>query len=266
MKRLGKRRIISLIMALSMAVTTVFSANISNVRALTNAEKARELVSKMTLEEKIGQKLMLSFRSGWTMRDGTKISSVQTINDEIHEIIGEYDIGSVILFAANFNSDAKVNVELTDGLQKAAMDKDLGKNSIPLLIATDQEGGIVYRLTGGTALPGNMALGASGNTENAVKAGNIIGSELNAVGVNVNFAPDADVNNNPNNPVIGLRSFSSNPQLAAKFVSAYIEGVQSNNVATAAKHFPGHGNVATDSHIQVYLRFLRLKKNYIKQS
>ncbi len=93
-----------------------------------------------------------------------------------------------------------------------------------------------------------MALGASGNTENAVKAGNIIGSELNAVGVNVNFAPDADVNNNPNNPVIGLRSFSSNPQLAAKFVSAYIEGVQSNNVATAAKHFPGHGNVATDSH------------------
>ena len=71
MKRLGKRRIISLIMALSMAVTTVFSANISNVRALTNAEKARELVSKMTLEEKIGQKLMLSFRSGWTMRDGT---------------------------------------------------------------------------------------------------------------------------------------------------------------------------------------------------
>ena len=238
MKRLGKRRIISLIMALSMAVTTVFSANISNVRALTNAEKARELVSKMTLEEKIGQKLMLSFRSGWTMRDGTKISSVQTINDEIHEIIGEYDIGSVILFAANFNSDAKVNVELTDGLQKAAMDKDLGKNSIPLLIATDQEGGIVYRLTGGTALPGNMALGASGNTENAVKAGNIIGSELNAVGVN----------NNPNNPVIGLRSFSSNPQLAAKFVSAYIEGVQSNNVATAAKHFPGHGNVATDSH------------------
>jgi LPXTG-motif cell wall-anchored protein len=235
-------------MALSMAVTTVFSANISNVRALTNAEKARELVSKMTLEEKIGQKLMLSFRSGWTMRDGTKISSVQTINDEIHEIIGEYDIGSVILFAANFNSDAKVNVELTDGLQKAAMDKDLGKNSIPLLIATDQEGGIVYRLTGGTALPGNMALGASGNTENAVKAGNIIGSELNAVGVNVNFAPDADVNNNPNNPVIGLRSFSSNPQLAAKFVSAYIEGVQSNNVATAAKHFPGHGNVATDSH------------------
>ncbi|MCR1961669.1 cell wall anchor protein [Thomasclavelia cocleata] len=248
MKRLGKKKIISLIMALFMVFTTIFSVQISNVSASENAEKAKALVSKMTLEEKIGQKIMLSFRSGWTMRDGTRISAVQNINDEIYEIIGKYDIGSVILFAANFNSDAKINVELTDGLQRAAMDETLGGNSIPLLIATDQEGGIVYRLTGGTALPGNMALGASGDIENAVKAGNIIGSELNAVGVNVNFAPDADVNNNPNNPVIGLRSFSSNPQLAARFVSAYIEGVQNNNVATAAKHFPGHGNVATDSH------------------
>ena len=235
-------------MVLFMVFTTIFSVQISNVSASENAEKAKALVSKMTLEEKIGQKIMLSFRSGWTMRDGTRISAVQNINDEIYEIIGKYDIGSVILFAANFNSDAKINVELTDGLQRAAMDETLGGNSIPLLIATDQEGGIVYRLTGGTALPGNMALGASGDIENAVKAGNIIGSELNAVGVNVNFAPDADVNNNPNNPVIGLRSFSSNPQLAARFVSAYIEGVQNNNVATAAKHFPGHGNVATDSH------------------
>ena len=248
MKSLGKKKIISLIMVLFMVFTTIFSVQISNVSASENAEKAKALVSKMTLEEKIGQKIMLSFRSGWTMRDGTRISAVQNINDEIYEIIGKYDIGSVILFAANFNSDAKINVELTDGLQRAAMDETLGGNSIPLLIATDQEGGIVYRLTGGTALPGNMALGASGDIENAVKAGNIIGSELNAVGVNVNFAPDADVNNNPNNPVIGLRSFSSNPQLAARFVSAYIEGVQNNNVATAAKHFPGHGNVATDSH------------------
>ena len=248
MKRLGKKKIISLIMVLSMVITTIFSLQISNVDASTNDEKAKELVSKMTLEEKIGQKLMLSFRSGWTMEDGTKVSSVQNINDEIYQIIGEYDIGSVILFAANFNADATVNVELTDGLQRAAMDKDLGKNNIPLLIAADQEGGIVYRLTGGTALPGNMALGATGDTANAIKAGEIIGSELSAVGVNTNFAPVADVNNNPNNPVIGLRSFSSNPQLAAEFTSAYIEGVQSKNVATTAKHFPGHGNVATDSH------------------
>ena len=248
MKRLGKKKIISLIMVLSMVVTTIFSAKISNVSASQNADKAKELVSKMTLEEKIGQKIMLSFRSGWTTRDGKNLGAVTNINDEIYEIIGKYDIGSVILFAANFDPDAAVNVELTDGLQRAAMDMSLGENNIPLLIAADQEGGIVYRLTGGTALPGNMALGATRNTNYAVEAGKIIGRELDSVGVNVNFAPDADVNNNANNPVIGLRSFSSNPQLTAEFTSAYIEGVQSKNVATAAKHFPGHGNVVTDSH------------------
>ena len=245
--KLGKK-IVSLMIVLVMIATTIFSVNISNAAALTNEQKAQELVAKMTLEEKIGQKIMLSFRSGWTMKDGTKISSVQNINDEIYEIIGKYDIGSVILFAANFASDASINVELTDGLQKAAIDPNLGENNIPLIIATDQEGGIVYRLTGGTALPGNMAVGATNDPENAFKAGKVIGSELSAVGVNTNFAPDADVNNNPNNPVIGLRSFSSSPQLAAKFTTAYIEGVQSQNIATTAKHFPGHGNVATDSH------------------
>lgn len=224
--KLGKK-IVSLMIVLVMVATTIFGINISNAVALTNEQKAQELVSKMTLEEKIGQKIMLSFRSGWTMKDGTKISSVQNINDEIYEIIGKYDIGSVILFAANFASDASINVELTDGLQKAAMDQNLGKNSIPLIIGTDQEGGIVYRLTGGTALPGNMAVGATNDPEYAYKAGKIIGSELSSVGVNTNFAPDADVNNNPNNPVIGLRSFSSDPQLAAKFTTAYIEGVQS---------------------------------------
>lgn len=130
MKSLGKKKIISLIMVLFMVFTTIFSVQISNVSASENAEKAKALVSKMTLEEKIGQKIMLSFRSGWTMRDGTRISAVQNINDEIYEIIGKYDIGSVILFAANFNSDAKINVELTDGLQRAAMDETLGGNSI----------------------------------------------------------------------------------------------------------------------------------------
>ncbi len=248
MKKVNRRKIVATASAFFLAVSSIFGNGMTHANASTNAAKAKEIVSKMTLEEKIGQKLMLSFRSGWTMEDGTHYKSVQNINDEIYHIIGNYDIGSVILFAANFDPDATVNVELIDGLQRAAMDKSLGKNAIPLLIGTDQEGGIVYRLTGGTALPGNMALGASGNVENAFKAGEIIGSELSAIGVNMNFGPVTDVNNNPNNPVIGLRSFSSDPQIVSKFANAYIEGVQSKNVATSAKHFPGHGNVATDSH------------------
>ena len=225
MKKVNRRKIVATASAFFLAVSSIFGNGMTHANASTNAAKAKEIVSKMTLEEKIGQKLMLSFRSGWTMEDGTHYKSVQNINDEIYQIIGNYDIGSVILFAANFDPDATVNVELTDGLQRAAMDKSLGKNAIPLLIGTDQEGGIVYRLTGGTALPGNMALGASGNVENAFKAGEIIGSELSAIGVNMNFGPVTDVNNNPNNPVIGLRSFSSDPQIVSKFTNAYIEGV-----------------------------------------
>lgn len=137
MKRSRIKKFFALIMVLSLASATVFGANVSHVSALSNGEKAKELVSKMTLEEKIGQKLMLSFRSGWTMKDGKKIASVQNINDEIYQLIGQYDIGSVILFAVNFDTDATVNVELTNGLQQAAMDKSLGKNNIPLLIGTD---------------------------------------------------------------------------------------------------------------------------------
>ena len=138
-----KRKMISAMLALLMSVTAVSGMSVSGVRAQTNEEKAREIVADMTLEEKIGQKLMLSFRSGWTMRDGTSVSAVTTINDEIYDIIGTYDIGSVILFAANFDPDATVNVELTDGLQRAAMDERLGKNAIPLMLGADPEGGIV---------------------------------------------------------------------------------------------------------------------------
>lgn len=250
MKKRGKA--VSLLLSAWMAVSVIQGTSPIQVQAKTDEqsseEKAWETVRQMSLEEKIGQKLMLSFRSGWTMEDGTKTAAVTTVNDEIYDIIGTYDIGSVILFAANFDADAKVNVELTNGLQKAATDESLGKNSIPLLIGADQEGGIVYRLTGGTALPGNMALGASNDVKNAEEAGRIIGSELSAVGVNTNFGPVADVNNNANNPVIGLRSFSSDPNLAADFTAAYIKGVHEKNVATSAKHFPGHGNVTTDSH------------------
>ena len=158
-----------------------------------------QMISKMTLKQKIGQKLMLSFRSGWTMSNGTKVKSVTTLNDEIASIIGDYDIGSVILFATNL-VDTEQSLKLTEDLQAAAMSKDYAGGTLPLIIATDQEGGSVYRLNSGTALPGNMALGATGSTEDTHAAGAIIGRELKALGINTNFAPDSDVNNNPANP------------------------------------------------------------------
>ena len=113
----------------------------------------------------------------------------------------------------------------------------------------DQEGGWVARLkTGATILPGNMALGAAGATELAEQAGTITAIELGAVGVNLNFAPVIDVNNNPRNPVIDRRSFGECPNLVSRLGCAYIKGLQQTGVLATAKHFPGHGDTTVDSH------------------
>ncbi len=101
---------------------------------------------------------------------------------------------------------------------------------------------------GTTQLPGNMALGATGSAELARKAGEVLGQELAAMGINVNYAPSCDVNINPQNPVIGIRSFGENPEDVARLAGAMIEGIQSQGVAATAKHFPGHGDTAGDSH------------------
>ena len=162
------------------------------------------------------------------------------------EIINKNHLGGVILFANNVK-DTEQTTKLTYDLQKAAMD---GPNkNLPLLLSIDQEGGIVTRLLKGTCLPGNMAIGATRSEKDSYSCGDIIGKELSALGVNVNLAPCLDINNNPNNPVIGLRSFSSKSDLTSKLGLKYIEGHQCDNVASAAKHFPGHGDTETDSHV-----------------
>lgn len=208
-----------------------------------------EILRDMTLDQKIGQKIMPDFRQ-WKVEGATAVSDVTAINSEIIDIIDKYDFGGVILFANNVK-ETEQTLRLTTQLQQAAL-KDEGKEAgvpaIPMFLTIDQEGGIVYRLGSGTALPGNMAIGATRSTEMAKQVGEIIGSELSALGFNVNFAPVVDVNNNPENPVIGLRSISSDPNLVAGLSVPMIEGMNEYNVASAAKHFPGHGNTATDSH------------------
>lgn len=208
-----------------------------------------EILKDMTLDQKIGQKIMPDFRQ-WKVEDATAVSDVTAINSEIIDIIDKYDFGGVILFANNVK-ETEQTLRLTTQLQQAAL-KDEGEEAgvpaIPMFLTIDQEGGIVYRLGSGTALPGNMAIGATRSTEMAKQVGEIIGRELSALGFNVNFAPVVDVNNNPGNPVIGLRSISSDPNLVAELSVPMIEGMNEYNVASAAKHFPGHGDTATDSH------------------
>lgn len=236
MKRKILMSALALTIALSLTKAPVIKAN----------DRVKDMISSMTLDQKIGQMLMPDFRK-WKQNGETGAKNLTVLNNEVKEIIDTYDFGGVILFAENV-AETKQTFDLTNDLQAAAVQNDAGNGNIPLFITIDQEGGIVYRLGSGTALPGNMAIGATRSKDYSKKAGQIIGRELSALGINVNFSPVLDVNNNPNNPVIGLRSFSSKPQLVADLGLEMIKGLQEYNISTSAKHFPGHGDTDTDSH------------------
>ena len=235
---MGKR--MKKVLASAMSLSMVASMAMSGVGATTS--RVDSLLSNMSLRQKITQMMMVDFRQ-WKTADDEAKSDFTKMNSEVQKIVEDYDFGSVIFFANNIK-ETEQSFDLTMDLQKAAT-KD---NGIPLLITTDQEGGIVYRLGSGTALPGNMALGATGDVNNAKIAGEIIGSELSSLGINTTLAPVVDVNNNANNPVIGLRSYGEDAEMVGKMASAEIEGLAEYNVIGCAKHFPGHGDTATDSH------------------
>ena len=191
----------------------------------------------MTLEEQIGQTLMVGF-------PGTAATR------EVIELIQRYHVGNIILFSRNVRDTQQVR-SLAHQLQRAA--REAG-HTHPLLIAIDQENGIVQRLgEAATLFPGNMALGAIGSTEIAYEVALATGHELKALGINMNLAPVIDVNNNAANPVIGVRSFGEDSQLVARLGSAMAKGYQDAGVISCLKHFPGHGDTAVDSHLALPL-------------
>lgn len=240
---MNKKRI-SLLLAATMITTSLFTLPSNRAYAVDSKTQAKEIVSKMTLDEKIGQMIMPDFRQ-WKAQGESAVQDVTVMNSEIAEIVDKYDLGGVILFANNVKETEQTVKLVNDYQQVAINDKD---GNLPLLLTIDQEGGIVTRLGTGTNLPGNMAIGATRSEDDAYDSGYVIGRELKSLGINVNFAPTVDVNNNPNNPVINLRSISSNPDLVGRLGSKIIEGIQGQGVSAAAKHFPGHGDTATDSH------------------
>ncbi|HXZ05985.1 MAG TPA: beta-N-acetylhexosaminidase [Ktedonobacteraceae bacterium] len=192
-------------------------------------------VHDLTLEEQIGQLLMVGF---W----GT------TPSPAIIELIQRYHVGNVILFSRNIHDTQQV-LELTQQLQEIA--KEAGQHH-PLLIAIDQENGIVQRLGEiATLFPGNMALGATGSEDIAYKVAEATGNELKALGINMNLAPVVDVNNNPANPIIGVRSFGEDPSLVARLGAAMVKGYKAASIVSCLKHFPGHGDTAIDSHLSL---------------
>ena len=211
------------------------SVSLASYQEEENKAVAKKL-SSMSVKEKVEQMIMTDVR----YYDG---SAVEALNDPLTSMLRRHAFGGVIFFAQN-TANAEQTLRLSDAVQKA--NGKAGRTQ--LLIGADQEGGKVTRLLTGTQTPGNMALGAIGEESAAREAAGIIGEELSAVGINVNFAPVLDVNNNPANPVIGVRSFSDSPELAAKLGAAYLNGLQDRGVIATLKHFPGHGDTGTDSH------------------
>ncbi|NLG78636.1 MAG: beta-N-acetylhexosaminidase [Firmicutes bacterium] len=192
------------------------------------------LLSRMSLEEKVGQMVMAGFPG--------KLPEA-----EVRTLIEKWHLGGVILFSRNL-SDPFQTAYLVNELQKMAASSGAG---IPLFVAADQEGGYVTRLPGATPFPGNMGLGAAGDAELARRVAEATARELRACGINMNFAPVVDVNSNPSNPVIGIRSFGESPEAVARLGVAMIQGFQKEGVSATAKHFPGHGDTSLDSHIDL---------------
>lgn len=197
----------------------------------------KQLVDKMTLEEKVGQILMVHFVG-------------EQINDDAKTLVCDLNVGGIIYYNwANKLSSPEQVKNLSFGLQNLSIKTRL---EIPLFIAVDQEGGVVSRLTQGfTVFPGNKALGEINDPQLIKNAMYFMGNELNFCGINLNFAPVVDVNVNPKNPVIGIRAFGNDPKIVTVCAKAAIEGLKQAGIVATIKHFPGHGDSHLDSHYEL---------------
>jgi beta-N-acetylhexosaminidase len=200
---------------------------------------AEKTLHKMSIEEKVGQLFMI-----WTRAEFLNANSAAYL--QLRDNMNKYHVGSFAMTVPYeppflYKSGPYEAAELLNRLQS--------DSKLPLLIAADFELGVSNRLRGTTGFPNAMAIGASGQTKYAEDFGRITAEEARAIGVHWNFFPVADVNSNPDNPIINTRSFGEDPQQVGDFVSAYIRGAHSAGMLVTAKHFPGHGDTATDSHL-----------------
>ncbi len=190
-------------------------------------------IKSMTLDEKIGQMLM----------PGNALGAFRNVDSDdfakITQNIVDYHAGGYHVFGGDPAAVALIINEVQRRVR------------IPLLVADNFEGGVGYVLFGATRFPLGMAIGATGDPKVAYQVAKYTAQEGRAIGVEVNFYPVADVQNNPQNPIINIRSFGEDPAAVSRFVRAYIAGAQENGQIATAKHFPGHGDVATDSHLQM---------------
>jgi beta-N-acetylhexosaminidase len=196
---------------------------------------------KMSPEEKVGQLFSIWVKAQF-LNDGDPIWI------QLRDNVRKYHIGSLVMTVPVdgpflLKNQPYVAAELLNRLQRSS--------KLPLIVAADFERGVSMRLNGTTVFPHAMAFGATGKSKNAEAFGRITALEARAVGVHWNFFPDADVNSNPANPIINTRSFGEDPKQVGDFVAAYIRGAHEGSMLTTAKHFPGHGDTAADSHLSL---------------
>jgi beta-N-acetylhexosaminidase len=198
-----------------------------------------QTLKKMTLREKLGQLLMVYYFGVFTSTESAEYKEL------LHQV-EENHIGGMIVGA----SRGPLGIERSQVYATAVITNELQRRSkVPLLLGADFESGTGMRLDEGTSFPSAMALAATGDPKVAYTVGKIIALEARASGVHWIFAPDADVNDNPDNPIINVRSFGEDPKTVSGYVTQFIRGVQENGAIATAKHFPGHGNVSVDSHL-----------------
>ena len=191
-------------------------------------------LAQMTLEEKIGQVM-------FPVAAGVFTNQQSEVFERIKENIQTYHVGGYHI--EGDGGDPAAASLLVSRMQQLS--------KLPLLVTADLEGGAGYQFVGATRFPRGMAIGATANTQFAYEAASFTAQESRAMGFSVNFYPVVDVNNNPQNPIINIRSFGENPQAVAEFGAAYVKGTQDGGILATAKHFPGHGDTSVDSHLEL---------------
>jgi beta-N-acetylhexosaminidase len=215
----------------------------SSLKSLSPAASAwvESTLRKMSVDEKIGQFLFTTYHGSFTAADSPAYQEL------LHDVQDLHVGGFIVITHGSplgvVKSQAYPTAVLANQMQ--------AKSKLPLLIGADFERGTAMRYDEGTSFPTAMAVAAGGDPKDAYTMGKITALEARATGVQWAYAPDADVNNNPGNPIINTRSFGENSQRVAEFVSAFVRGVEDNGALATAKHFPGHGDTAADSHIDL---------------
>ena len=198
-------------------------------------------LAQMTLEEKVGQLLFTTYHGSFTASDSDAYAELMRDVNELH-------VGGFI----TITHGSPLGIVKDQAYPTAVLANELQlKSKYPLLIGADYERGTAMRQDEGTSFPTAMALAAAGDPKDAYTMGKITALEARAVGVQWVYAPVCDVNNNPGNPIINTRSFGEDPAKVSEYVTEFIRGVQENGAMATAKHFPGHGDTATDSHIDL---------------